>query len=510
MSDNTTSNKRIAKNSLFMSIRMIFVLLISLYTTRAILRVLGVEDYGVYNVVAGFVTMFAFLNNSMSSATQRFFNFELGRNGEEGANIVYNSALIIHGILAVLVVIIAIPVGLWYLHHKMVLPEGRMFAAECIFYFSVASLFVTIITVPFTAAVMAHEKMDFYAIVGMLDAVLKLLVVLLLPYLTGDLLIWYGTLFLLMTTLNFLLYYIYAKRKFPEIHFCSKPSHHLFAPMLSFSGWGLFGSFSYILRNQGTNLLLNAFFGPVVNAAKGVAEQINGALNAFCSSILTPSRPQVIQAYSQGNSERMWSLTFSVSKLVTIFFYMMALPICMEIDYILHLWLGDNVPAHASWFIIIILFTNTFGSLVAPISTVMQATGEIKYFQMLSSCSNLLSIPLAYLFLLFDAVPEYVFVALFLTMITNHLAGLISAKRYANLSYRRYSEKVLWPIVCVFATTFPIAFIPMVTMDNGIVRFIIEFTLCTAIITLSSYFLALDHSEKTMVQQFISKRFHKS
>lgn len=509
MADNSASNKRIAKNSLYMSIRMIFVLLISLYTTRAVLKALGVEDYGVYNVVAGFVSMFAFLNNSMASATQRFFNFELGKHGEEGAQVVYNTSLFIHCFLAVLVVIVAIPVGLWYLHHKMVLPVGRMFAAECIFYFSAASLFLTIITVPFTAAVMAHEKMNFYAILGVLDAVLKLAIVLVLPFLSGDSLIWYGALFLSITLFNLVLYVGYCKQHFCEIRLDRQSPRHLIGPMLSFSGWGLLGSFAYILRNQGTDLLLNAFFGPVLNAAKGVATQVNGALNSFCSSILTPSRPQVIQSYSQGNYERTWRLTFSVSKLVTLFYYLMALPICIEINFILHLWLGDHIPAHTSWFVIIILITNTFGSLVAPMSTVIGATGKVKFYQVLSSCSNLLTIPLAYLFLKFNAVPEYVFVAMFITMVTNHLAGLIAAKRYTDFSYTAYTKRVLLPILYVISFTLPFGIVALFVIPEGIVRFLVVFSASVVIVGITTYFIGLDREEKSMVQQLISKVTHR-
>lgn len=505
MSDNATSNKRIAKNSLFMSIRMIFVLLISLYTTRAVLKALGVVDYGVYNVVAGFVSMFAFLNNSMASATQRFFNFELGKRGEDGAKVVYNTSLLIHGLLAVLVVSIAIPVGLWYLHHKMVLPSERMLAAEYIFYSSVVSLFLTIITVPFTAAVMAHEKMDFYAILGVLDAVLKLAIVWVLPFLSGDHLIWYGVLFLTITLLNLVLYVSYCKHHFSETRIDRQSSRHLIGPMLSFSGWGLLGSFAYILRNQGTDLLINAFFGPVLNAAKGVAAQVNGALNSFCSAILTPSRPQVIQSYSQGNIDRTWRLTFSVSKLVTLFYYLMALPICIEIDFILHLWLGGNIPDHTQWFIIIILFTNTFGSLVVPISTVISATGKVKFYQILSSSSNLLTIPVAYLFLQIDAVPEYVFVAMFITMVTNHLSGLIAAKRYTNFSYTDYTKRVLLPILYVMLLTLPFGILALFMIPEGLLRFAFVFPASIVLVGIATYFLALDHEEKTMAQSIISK-----
>ena len=212
---------------------MLFVLIVSLYTTRVILNVLGVDDYGIYNIVAGFVTMFAFLNTSMAGATQRYFNYELGKNGIEGANKVYITSLLIHVILAIITIVITLPVGVWYLHNKMVIPEGRMFAAEWIFYFSVLSLFVNMISVPYTAAIMAHEKMNYYALVGVLDTILKLAMVFVLPFIDGDSLIYYGLFYLSINILNAFLYFSYSKIKFEEISFHKSLSEDLFRSMLS-------------------------------------------------------------------------------------------------------------------------------------------------------------------------------------------------------------------------------------------------------------------------------------
>ena len=235
--DNSTSaNKRIAKNSLFLSIRMVIVLVISLYTTRIVLKVLGVEDYGVYNVVCGFVSMFAFLNTSMSNGIQRFFNYEYGKNGEEGANRVYCTAVIIQAILALIIVILTESFGLWYLHNKMVIPDDRMFAAEWIFQLSILSFIFIIMQAPYTAAVMAHERMDFYAVINVFDAILKLGIVFLLPYVSIDVLIMYGILMTGISVVNFILYYIYCKKQFSEIKFRRTKGNSLFKSMLGFSG----------------------------------------------------------------------------------------------------------------------------------------------------------------------------------------------------------------------------------------------------------------------------------
>lgn len=503
MANNISNNNRIAKNSIYMSIRMLFVLLVSLYTTRVILNVLGVNDYGIYNVVAGFVTMFSFLNTSMAGATQRYFNYELGKNGIKGANNVYITSLLIHIILAIITIAITLPIGQWYLHNKMVIPEGRMSAAEWIFYFSIMSLFINMISVPYIAAIMAHEKMSFYALIGILDAILKLLMALILPFIDGDSLIYYGLFYLLINIFNAVSYFFYSKIKFEEISFHKALSKDLFTSMISYSGWSLLGSLAYMLREQGVNLVLNAFFGTIVNAARGVANQVNSAINGFIANIIIPSRPQVIQSYANNDIQRTWRLTFSVSKLSTLFFFMMALPISVEIDYILKLWLGESIPEHTSWFIVIMLFTNTFGCLVSPISTVMHATGKMKFYQSLSSASNLLSVPLAYIFLIIGEIPELVFVALFITMTTNLLAGLISTHKYAKLSYLSYAKQVLLPILAIMLLSCPVCFIPYIMLEESLIRVII--TGITSIITVSitTYYLVLNDGEKSMILQFI-------
>lgn len=360
MPDNSDSNKRIAKNSVFLSIRMVVVMCISLYTSRVILNALGVEDYGVYNVVGGFVSMFAFLNTSMSNGIQRFFNYELGKNGEVGANKVYRTSLLIQLLLGVVIVALTETVGLWYLHNKMVIPEGRMLAAEWVFQFSIIGFLLIIMQVPYTAAVMAHEKMDFFSVISIADAIIKLVLVVILPHVRYDKLVAFGVLSLLIILFDFIAYFVYCKKKFPEITLKkteSKFDRSLFGSMLGFSGWNVFGSFSNMMRDQGINLIINFFYGPIVNAARGIAMQVNGAVSSLASTILTPVRPQVIQSYARNELDRTMRLTFSISKFSLVFLMLLALPISVEVNFILNLWLGI-VPEHSQAFCIIILATS--------------------------------------------------------------------------------------------------------------------------------------------------------
>lgn len=506
MSNQTSgNNKRIAKNSLYMSVRMMIVLIISLYATRAVLKVLGIEDYGIYNIVCGFVSMFSFLNTSMSSATQRYYNFELGKNGEVGAQKVYNASLFIHWSLAIVIIVVTEIGGLWYLENKLAIPEARMSAAFWVFQFSVVSMLLNIVSVPYTAAIMAYERMNYYAFIGIVDAVLKLIIVFALYLSDGDRLILYGFLFMAITIFDYFAYRVYAKKQFKSLCMGRWPGKTFVKGMLEFAGWNLFGSFSYMMREQGINLLLNAFFGPIVNAAKGVANQVNGALQGFTNNILIPARPQIVQSYAKGEYERSFHLMDSVSKLSCIVFLMMSLPVCLLISPILNIWLGGNVPEHTSTFIIIMLITNTWGSLVAPISTIVYAIGNVKFYQTISSASNLMSVPLAYIFLCMDSVPEFVFYALLITMFTNHIAGLISLKRITSFSIKKYLHNVAFPLACVIVLSVITTIIPYFLISNVVLKFFVVIVVSALATIAYSYVICFDQAEKILVNQFVNK-----
>ena len=269
MSTNSLKNEKIALNTILLSVRMVFVLFLSLYTTRITLDVLGIDDFGIYNVVGGFVSMFVFLNTSMSNGIQRFFNFELGRNGIKGAQKVYITSLIIQLILLFVLILLTETFGLWYLYNKMVIPQERFWAALWVFQLSVLSFVFVIMQVPYNAAIMAHEKMNFYAFIGVLDAILKLAIVFLIPYANSDALILYAALLAAISLLNFLLVFFYSRKHFEEIRILPLFDKLLFKSMLSFSGWNIFGTFSNMMREQGLNVILNLFLGPIVNAARG-------------------------------------------------------------------------------------------------------------------------------------------------------------------------------------------------------------------------------------------------
>lgn len=508
MPDNSENNKRIAKNSIVLTIQMVFVLALTLYTTRVVLNVLGVEDYGVYNVVCGFVSMFTFLNISMSNGIQRFFNFELGKNGLEGATKIFNHALIIQIILMIVIVMFAETLGLWYLNNKMVIPSDRIMAAHWIFQFSVLGFIFIILQAPFTAAVLAHEKMSYYASINLLDAILKIVIVLILPYLSGDRLVIYGLLYALINLLNFVLYFIYTKLNFKEIRIAKSFTKETLKSMLSFSGWNIFGAFSNMMKEQGINLVINLFFGPVVNAARGVAFQVNGGLQSFVTNLTVAMRPQMIQSYAQGNVERTMSLAFTISKLSCLVLFFISLPIILEIDFILDIWLNGAVPDHTATFVYIVIATSFVNNLNSAVSGVVHASGKMKLYQVTGGLCILLSIPAAYLALSMGLAPEWALIMSFVCMSLAQIVALIVLKTIVEYSILRYVKEVIIPFLLVIITSFWLPYICRISIDEGFIRFLVV-TLVSFVSTgFITYFIGLNKTERNAFKKGINKVLH--
>lgn len=505
MNDNASGNKRIARNSLFLSIRMVFVLCINLYTTRAVLNALGVEDYGVYNVVCGCVSMFSFLSTAISNGIQRFFNFELAKNGIEGGKKVYNTALLIQFILAILFFAILETVGLWYLNNHVVVPMGRENAAFWIFQFAVISFILIVIQSPFSAAIMAHEKMDYYAIVSVSNAVLNLFVALILDLFSFDKLVFYGSLILLVNITTFLMNVIYARLSFVEIRIERLFDRKLLREMIGFSGWNLFGSFSGIMMDQGMNLLLNSFFGPVVNAARGVTMQIRGGLQSFVQNITIPIRPQVIQSYAKGDINRTINLTFSISKLSCLLLFALSLPILVEINYVLDTWLKGNVPEHTSTFAFIVIAITFINNLNSAVSGVVHASGKMRNYQVSTSLVALLSLPVCYLALKYEASPELAMCISFLFIALSQFVALLVLRTIVSFKLKHYFEQVLLPVIKVAIVCLWMPVILHIYISEGFLRFAVIIFASELCVIPAAYFLALNHTEKTLIKDLLYK-----
>lgn len=496
-------NITIAKNTLFLSLRMAFVLFVSLYTSRVFLNVLGVMDYGISNVVAGFVSMFGFLNTSLANGIQRFYNNELGTNGSEGVTKVFNSSLVIQCIIALVVFILLETAGLWYLYEKMVIPSNRFNIAFWIYQFSTVSAVLVILQAPFSAAIMAYEHMNAYAIISIVDVLLKLLLAFLLPFVSADKLLMYGAFYMVITIINFAFNYFYSIRNFPELHLKNEYNKNMFKNMISFSGWNLFGTFACMVREQGLNLVLNLFFGPVVNAARGVAYQVSSALQGFVSNLSLAAKPQMIQSYAAGDSSRTLKLMYTMSKLSFVFLFILSTPIILNLDYILHLWLGDIVPEHTANFVVLILLATLMNNFNAPLSNVVYATGKMRNYEVTFSVINLLIIPISYLALNLGAPAEAAFITYFVMTIFVQIGCLLVLKTLVSISLKHYFMSLVIPLFFVMFLCFPISIVMNSIMNVGVVRILFEYVVVTLTTASLFYIVALDSDEKSMVNQII-------
>ena len=480
--------------------------MVSLITTRIVLRALGVVDYGIYNVVAGFVSMFSFLNTSMSNGVQRFYNFRLGANDESSVTDVYNTALQIQGLLAIIILILLETVGVWYMHTQMVIPAERMDTAMWVFQFSVLSMLFVILQIPYSAAIMAYERMDYYAYVSIFDVVAKLIIAYLLMATSSDRLFLYGFLNFLVSVVSFFLYLIYSKIHFKHLQLRFRYYKEYFKPMLSFSGWNIFGSFAYMIKGQGLNMLLNVFFGPIVNAARGVSNMIMSAIQGFQGNIVIAFRPQLVKSYSAGEYSRVKNLFYSLSKISYLMLAMLSIPIIMELDYILNLWLGDVVPDYTRSFTILVLANMVISSLNTPVSQIVHATGRMKNYQIATSFVVCGILPISWVLLKLGYDPNSVYITSLLMSVVNQIVCNIYLKKIFPYSLSEYVKKVILPcgIFTVLAPILPLLVIHF--FPSSFVRLLLVGASSVLVSCIVAYFVVLNQSEKMLLLNFIKRK----
>ena len=390
-----SSNKQIAKNALALYLRMFLTMLVGLYTSRVILQALGVEDYGIYNVVGGFVSMFSLISGSLASSVSRFLTFELGRGDMEKLKRVFNTSIFVLMGLAVIVLIATETFGIWYLNNKMVIPEARMTAAMWCFQLSLVTFIVNLINQPYTAAIIAHERMDIYAYLAISNSILKLLICFAVLHSPIDRLIFYAILLCCVSLINQTIYVIFCKRKFEECTFHLIFDRSLFKDMFGFAGWNFIGSSAAILTSQGSNLLLNWAGGPVVNAAYGIANTVSSLVSQFVSNFTQAFTPQITKRYAAKEYDSLMQLLIYGSKYSYFLMFLMALPIMLTAEFLLELWLGQ-VPEHAVWFVRFIILGNLFDAISRPVVNAKNATGRIRNYQIVVGGILLLVLPLSY------------------------------------------------------------------------------------------------------------------
>lgn len=431
-----SDNKRIAKNTIFLYFRMLLIMGVQLYTSRVILATLGVEDFGIYNVVGGIVVMFTTLCGSLGSATSRYITFELGRKNYDRLSRVFNAAFIAHCSIALIIVLLCETVGLWLFYEKMIIPADRMTAAFWVFQISILTTVFSVTQTPYNACIIAHEDMKIYAYVGIVEVLLKLAVVYALLISPIDKLVFYAIL-LCGVQISIMMIYRYYCRNYEESKLKFIKDVSLFKEIFTYAGSDMIGAISVLAQGQGLNILLNIFFGPIVNAARAIAYQVQGAVTQFSNNFFTAARPQIIKLYADGKVEDMMRLVYNSSWISFYMLLMITLPLCYERDFVLSLWLGEY-PEHTGSFLILILILCLIQALKTPRTTIYHATGHILRTNIMVGGVLCAAFPLAYLFLKLGGSPESVFWAANISMAISEFVSVFILKRYVSYSISNY------------------------------------------------------------------------
>ena len=448
MTDTSANNKRIAKNTLLLYFRMLFLMAVSLYTSRVVLNALGVEDFGIYNVVGGVVAMFSMLSGSLSSAITRFITYELGTGNRENLKKIFSSAVTIQAGLAVLFILIAEAAGVWFLNVKMNIPDARMAAANWVFQLSVLTFAVNLISVPYNASIIAHERMSAFAYISILEATGKLGIAFLIVISPIDKLVFYAVLMCMVALAVRVAYGAYCKRHFEECTYRFIFDRDLLKRMFGFAGWNFIGAASAVLRDQGGNIVINLFCGSAVNAARGIAFQVNTAVHGFVTNFMTALNPQITKSYAVQNYAHMHSLIYSSSKFTFYLLLLVSLPIILETNYILHLWLG-TYPDCTGAFVRLILCITIIDSMTNPLGVAVSATGKVKVYQGVLGGVLLSILPVSYIFLKLGGNPVTVFVVHLNIVVIAFLIRLLIIRPLIRLSLYDYGKRVVLPCVSV-------------------------------------------------------------
>lgn len=504
------NNKRIARNTMLLYVRMVFLMAVTLYTSRVVLRMLGVTDFGIYNVVGGVVTMLGFVSGSLGGATSRFITFELGRGEQGDVRHVFRCAVSVHYLLAGIVLLVAETAGLWFVMERLVIPPERMAAAMWVYQCSVLTFVVSILSAPYNALIIAHERMGAFAYISIFEALAKLLAVFSLAWSVSDRLATYAVLLLAVQVSIRLAYNFYCVRHFPETDARWLWDRGLSRRLFSYAGWTLNGNLAVIGYTQGINVLLNLFFGPAVNAARGVAVQVQSAVNQFFSNFMMAVRPQIVKSYAQGNLVYMHGLVLSSSRYSFYLVLLISVPVLVNAEYILSLWLG-TVPAHTAAFTRLMVVACMNYALSNPTLMAIHATGDLKKFQLVEGSLLLTVLPVAYLLLAYAHIsPEAVFmVYLVIETLTQFVRVWIVYPRI-GLARRRYLTEVLGPIAGVCLPLLPIGWALHLHAATSWTGLLANSSLCVACTTLILAVFGLRRSERQFVRArittFINKR----
>lgn len=499
-------NKRIAKNTLMLYFRMILVMGVSLYTVRVVLNILGIVDYGIYNVVGGIVTLFSFLSNTMSSASQRFFSYELGRGNTIKLKETFSMTIQIYFLLGIIIVFLAETVGLWFLNTQMDIPSERMEAARWVYQFSIISFVITILVIPYNAMIISKENMNIFAYISIAEALLKLGVAFSLGLFHFDKLKMYAVLFFISTLIISFTYKAICQKKYKETHYSFIQDKQLFKQLISYSGWNLFGALSGVLNTQGINIVLNIFFGPVINAAMAIANQVGNTIRSFSLNFYTAVNPQIIKSYAVKDKNRLYDLVFYSSKFAYLLLLMLSLPIILETELILSVWLG-KVDQNMILFTRLILINILVNILESPLTQAARSTGDIKKYQIYVGVLTLLILPISYLFLKLGFPPQiaiYIMIGIFFITIFVRLGVLKSLLQFPIIQYLKEVLLKLF-ILSIIIMVIPI-FIHF-QLKTGYARLLLVLLSSISSVIIVTYFWGINTEQRFLFKSYISNRF---
>ena len=499
------NTQKIAKNALFLYIRMLFILACNLVVVRVVLNALGAEDYGINNVVGGVVAMFGFLTSTMNAASQRFFSFELGRNNQEGLSNYFTITTWTYVGISLLVIIVAETFGLWFLQNKLTIPPNRASAALWVYQGTIISFVISLLAIPYNSVVIARERMSIYAYVGIIEVSLRLLVAYVLFAFSGDRLKLYAVLLCIAMSIPSAFYIIWGTTAFKECKLKKYWNTTIFKEMFSFSCWNLFGALASILRSQGINILLNIFFNPIVNAARAIAYQINSAMNQFVLNFFKAVQPQIIKLYAANEKAKMLNLIFTSTKFSFFLVILIATPLFLEAPFILSLWL-KVVPQHTILFTRMVILISVIESISYPLQTSLMATGKIKFYQITTGSISFLNIPISYFFLNNNYPPETTLYIAIILAIVSQISRIAFMKKQISMGILNYITKSILPCLAVFLPSFIISFyISKIQLSDNI-TFIL--TTCSSLIItfIFVYLVGLSKTERQFLLGFIKRK----
>lgn len=502
MENQSENTKRIAKNTLMLYVRMLFGMLVSLYTSRVVLQALGVEDYGIYNVVGGFVAMFSMISTSLSSSVSRFLTFELGRGDMEQLKKVFSTSLCIHLALAGIVFLAAESVGVWFLNTQMTIPADRLYAANWVFQASLVGFMFGLFSVPYNASIVAHERMTAFAYIGILEIISRLFIILFIAYAPFhfDRLIVYALLLVILKISIQTVYWAYCKKHFEECRLQFRFYRDTWKVMSTFAGWNFIGCTAVLLKEQGVNILLNLFIGPVINAARAIAGSVNNVLSSFAGNFMTALNPQITKSYAAGDYSYMFSLVERGSRFSYYILLVFALPVLFETEFVLTLWL-KNYPEHTVNFVRLVLLVTMCDILSNTLINLQLTIGKLRNYQLTVGGMYLMNFPLSYLCLRLEYPPESVLIVALIVAICCLLLRLVFLRKMVGLPVRRYLYKVCGNVLLVSVAALLLPLFVTLEMSDGFLRFF-AVSILSVVCTLSSiYWIGCTAHERNFLRE---------